>query len=272
MAVFPEGAPCWVDVALPDIEAGKRFYGEIFGWTFRDLDHSRSDAFRDGKLAAALAAKTDGRMPTSWSVWFAAGDAARLADRITRAGGRLFVPPGGAGPAGAPGGSGPGDVVVVAADPSGAVFGLWQPGGGPGTPAGFEARDIPGSYCWAELYTWEKERSDPFYAEVFGYGATDLPRTSGELMDIRLWSPRGTGPGAATAVAGRCVLTVAFPAELPDHFLVYFSVADCDAAAADVVRLGGRVQAPPFDIPHGRIAVLMDNQGAVFAVLEEPER
>lgn len=35
MAAFARSAPCWVDVQLPDLEAGKRFYGELFGWTFR---------------------------------------------------------------------------------------------------------------------------------------------------------------------------------------------------------------------------------------------
>ncbi|MFE4643233.1 VOC family protein, partial [Streptomyces sp. NPDC056730] len=28
MDAFAEGTPCWVDVSLPDLEAGKRFYGE----------------------------------------------------------------------------------------------------------------------------------------------------------------------------------------------------------------------------------------------------
>ena len=32
--VYGEGVPCWVDAQLPDVEAGKRFYGELFGWTF----------------------------------------------------------------------------------------------------------------------------------------------------------------------------------------------------------------------------------------------
>ncbi|RBL86200.1 VOC family protein, partial [Streptomyces cavourensis] len=37
------------------------------------------------------------------------------------------------------------------------------------------------------------------------------------------------------------------------------------------VRLGGRVSAPPFDIPYGRMAVLHDDQGALFAVLQPSE-
>lgn len=74
MAAFPEGTPCWVDAALPDVEAGKRFYGELFGWTFREGDGPQADAFSEGKLVAALVPKTDGRMPTVWGVYFATAD------------------------------------------------------------------------------------------------------------------------------------------------------------------------------------------------------
>ncbi|NEE05208.1 VOC family protein, partial [Streptomyces sp. SID7499] len=45
----------------------------------------------------------------------------------------------------------------------------------------------------------------------------------------------------------------------------------CDAAAELAVRLGGRVAQPPFDIPSGRMAVLHDDQGAAFAVLQPDE-
>ncbi|NEE61008.1 VOC family protein, partial [Streptomyces sp. SID8455] len=65
--------------------------------------------------------------------------------------------------------------------------------------------------------------------------------------------------------------TDAFPAEMPSYFLTYFAVADCDAAAELAVQLGGRVSAPPFDIPYGRMAVLHDDQGALFAVLQPSE-
>ncbi|MGW1978807.1 VOC family protein [Streptomyces sp. NPDC001889] len=285
MAAFPEGTPCWVDAALPDTEAGARFYGELLGWTFHRGDGPRVDARSDGALVAALAPKGDGRMPTVWSVYFATDDAHALAARITAAGGQVITSPVPVGRYG---------TVAVAADPGGAVFGLWQAG----ERAGFETRGVPGAYCWTEVYTWDKERVDPFYEEVFGFTGTDLPRgpavppdpDPGDTMDIRLWSPRpaagfpdgqdgqdgpdapagaGAGAGGGNAVAGRCVLTDAFPSELPGHFLVYFCVKDCDAAAATAVRLGGRVQAPPFDIPYGRIAVLTDNQGALFAVLAE---
>ncbi|MFD3437280.1 VOC family protein [Streptomyces sp. NPDC058685] len=254
MAAFPEGTPCWADAALPDVEAGKRFYGELFGWTFAPGEGTQTDAFRDGKLVAALTPKGDGRMPTVWGVYFATPDAYLLAGRITDAGGHVIVPPQQMGTTG---------IVAVAADPGGAVFGLWQAA----ERAGFEEQGTPGSYCWTEVYARDKERADAFYETVFGFSGTDLEDGS---VDFRLWSPRGAEAGPDTAIGGRSVITGAFPAEMPDHFLIYFCVEDCDAAAATVTALGGRVQAPPFDIPYGRIAVLTDNQGATFAVLAEP--
>ncbi|MFI5745819.1 VOC family protein [Streptomyces sp. NPDC051644] len=284
MAAFAQSAPCWVDVQLPDLEAGKRFYGELFGWTFRAGDGPYADALSDGKLVAALAAKQDGRMPTAWGIYFATDDIAATVARIREAGGQVITDPVRAGRAG---------VLAQAADPGGAVFGLWQAG----DREGFQKQNEPGSFCWTEVYTRQKGRVDAFYEEVFGFQGTDLDGTdldaseagesdAGESdagasdagepgpaepgVDFRMWSPAGTEPGPDTAVGGRSVITDAFPAEMPSYFLSYFAVEDCNATAGHAVRLGGRISAPPFDIPYGRMAVLQDDQGAVFAVLQPP--
>ncbi|WP_055569207.1 VOC family protein [Streptomyces atriruber] len=276
---YAEGVPCWVDAMLPDVEGGKRFYGELFGWTFdagagapgAAYGHY-AQAYRDGLPVAALAPKADGRMPTVWTVYLASPDAAALAGRIKGAGGSMITDVMSVGPFGSMG---------LAADPEGAVFGLWQGG----THHGFGKQREPGSYCWTEVYARDKDLVDPFYEQVFGYGGLDLD-LDGE--DFRIWSPAGAEPGPDTAIGGRGLLpgpTSAtpssaapapaapvsdryVPARMPAHFLVYFSVADTDASAATVTRLGGRVQAPPTDTPYGRIAVFTDNQGATFAVLQ----
>ncbi|MGR8009988.1 VOC family protein [Streptomyces hypolithicus] len=278
MAVYAEGMPCWVDVALADVEAGKRFYGALFDWTFEDpagpaspagqgdpspvgqverarLPRGPVHALSDGKKVAGLTPKRDGRMPTAWGMYFATDDAAALARKIRDAGGQMVTDPQPVPPLG---------TMAVAADPGGAVFGLWQAG----DHGGFEKRDKPGSYCWTEVYARDKERTDPFYETVFGFRGFDLDESG---QDFRTWSPADADPGPDTAIGGRSVMGDAFPAEMPDHFMIYFVVDDCDTCAAQVVELGGRVQAPPFDTPYGRIAVLTDDQGATFAVLAEPE-
>lgn len=281
------------------------------------------DALSGGKLVAALAAKQDGRMPTAWGIYFATDDIAATVTRIRQAGGQVITEPVRVGSAG---------VLAQAADPGGAVFGLWQAG----DRSGFQKQNEPGSFCWTEVYTRQKDRVDAFYERVFGFRGTDLnaagmgesgggesgTRESGTTeagtgepgtgesespespesespesetpepepepesgpvesgtggsgadtpgTDFRMWSPAGTEPGPDTAIGGRSVITDAFPAEMPSYFLNYFSVADCDATAEAGVHLGGRVSVPPFDIPYGRMAVLHDNQGAEFAVLQPP--
>ncbi|MFF8384968.1 VOC family protein [Streptomyces kanasensis] len=257
----PEGTPCWADALLPDLEAGKRFYGELFGWTFADggePGRPYAVALGGGAPVAGLAPKRDGRMPTTWGVYLSTPDAAALAARIRHAGGQIITAPVRIGTAG---------VTALAVDPGGAVFGLWQ---GEERP-GFGRQGVPGTYCWTEVYTRpaDKDAVDAFYSTVFGYRTRDLDDPA---ADFRVWSPPGPGePTDDTAIGGRSVIGDAFPAEMPAHFLVYFAVGDCDATATTAVRLGGRVTEPPFDTPYGRIAVLADDQGAVFAVLAEPK-
>ncbi|MFE5240907.1 MULTISPECIES: VOC family protein [unclassified Streptomyces] len=264
MAVFAQSAPCWVDVQLSDLEAGKRFYGGLFGWTFRAGDGMPfADAYSGGELVAALAAKQDGRMPTTWGVYFATDDILATVALIRKAGGQVITDPVRADRAG---------VLAQAADPGGAVFGLWQAG----DRAGFEKQNAPGSFCWTEVYTRQPERVDAFYEEVFGFQGTDIELPGGEggsgrPEPFRVWSPAGTEPGEDTAIGGRAVITDAFPEMMPSYFLNYFAVADCVGVAETAVRLGGRITAPPMDIPYGRMAVLQDDQGAAFAVLQPTE-
>lgn len=211
---YPEGVPCWVDAQLPDLDAGKRFYGELFGWTFGEGFGPREAgvcARHHGEPVAALAAKWDGRMPTVWTVSFATPDAAALAGRIEVAGGQMISAPTRIGLFG---------TAALAADPEGAVFGLWQPG----THAGFGKRHEPGSFCWAELYARDPAAVDRFY---------------GSLFHDALF-----GPDAAPDF-GRAPVSDVFPAEMPPHFLVHFGVEDCGAVLGTVNRLGGRVQVPP---------------------------
>ncbi|MFH8622720.1 VOC family protein [Streptomyces vietnamensis] len=256
MAVRTEGTPCWVDAQLPDLEAGKRFYGELFGWTF---DPARDEALLGGRRVAGLVPKRDGRMPTTWTLYLATEDAGTLAARIKAAGGQMVMEPYPVGPFG---------VYALAADPGGAVFGIRQEG----DPDGFEVTNEPGAFCWMEVHTRRPDDVDTFYATVFGYlGRQADAGQEGGGVDYRVWSPPGSRPGGGSAFGGRAVITDDFPAEMPGHVLVHFAVADCDEACETTVRLGGRIVTPAFDAPHGRVAVLHDNQGARFAVRAEPK-
>ena len=230
---YPEGTPCWVDAQLPDVAAGKRFYGELFGWTFEDQPQGSVRALKDGEPVASLVRKTDGRLPSVWTVSFATPDAGALCRRILAAGGRVVAPPRHFGDLG---------VTALVTDPDGAVFSLWQGASAPG----FGRRHQPGAFAWVELYTRDTAAANTFY---------------GGLFHDALFGPD------AEPDFGRAPVTDVFAAEMPPHFLVHFAVEDPGAAEPDHLRHGGRVQVPPFETSYGTAAVVTDNQGASFALL-----
>ncbi|MER6677833.1 VOC family protein [Streptomyces sp. NPDC000983] len=232
---YVEGVPCWVDAQLPDVEAGKRFYSDLFGWDFPEGEEPY--ALLEGERVAALVPKTDGRMPTVWTVYFATPDATALARRIRDEGGQIVTAPVPVGEEG---------TTALVTDAEGAVFGLWQAG----AHTGFGRRHEEGAFVWAELYARDTEAANAFY---------------GGLFHDALFGPD------AEPDFGRAPVSDVFFAEMPPHFLVHFRVADCAAAVATVLRLGGRVQAPPFETSYGTVAVVTDNQGASFAVLERSD-
>jgi predicted enzyme related to lactoylglutathione lyase len=257
MSAFSEGAPCWADVSLPDLAAGRRFYGELFGWTFEDRGEEFGHctmALRDGKNAAALIRSMDPSMPTAWRVYFAADDAAKTTAKITEAGGHIVFGPDAVADMG---------VMVGVTDPGGSFFGIWQAG----RHRGFDVVDEPGSFCWTENHTRDPGAVDAFYEAVFGYAAQQIG--DGTTFDYKVWSLPGKPD---QQVGGRMRRDHDVPADISSTFQVYFTVADCDAAAATVERLGGRVAMQPEDSPFGRMAVVGDDQGALFVVVDTRRR
>jgi len=120
-----------------------------------------------------------------------------------------------------------------------------------------------GRFVWYELATPDKEASQRFYSELFGWQwqVEDL----GEL---------GTYPMARTGEAYHCGLITPQEGQ-PPCWSMYVSVPDVDRACEQAGSLGGQVLAPGFDVPNiGRMAVLADPAGAVimpFTGRNEPQ-
>ncbi|MEV1020329.1 VOC family protein [Streptomyces sp. NPDC050264] len=245
---FPEGAPCWADARLPDVEAGKRFYGDLFGWTFDEGAGAErgfyTAAYSEDRAVAALAPGGAG-----WTVHFAVRDTYAAAEKVAAYGGHI---------AAGPLSDGAVATVALAAGPEGALFGLWQAG----SHQGFERAGAPGALCRAELWTPDAALSDSFYTAVFGY-PPPLPHPADvPAPDLRTWrtgSPAAAGPAVPETsrqrVPGR-----------PARFLLHFGAADLPGTCAEALRLGGHVRTAPHSTPYGPMAVLTDDQGADFAV------
>ena len=82
----------------------------------------------------------------------------------------------------------------------------------------------------------------------------------------------GDGPPYTVWMLGENGVGGAMPPPMdgmPAFWGVYFSVEDCDATVDQAKALGANVLNGPMDVPDvGRMAALMDPQGAAFSVLK----
>jgi hypothetical protein len=251
MTTYAPGMPAWVDLSSPDPASSARFYRELFGWTSREAEEPEAGGYTTfysvGKAVAAVGPMQSGEQPPVWTSYFATDDADEVARRAGEAGGTVVTPPIDV--------MGYGRMTILA-DPSGAVFAVWQAGSMPGA----EVTGEPGSLRWNELMTRDPAGAKPFYGSVLGWSHRDIPNRSGTYT---IWQVADRPAGGMMPMEGDT-----WPAELPPHWMVYFAVADTDATAAKAAELGGSVSVPPTDTPAGRLAVLGDPHGAFFSIIK----
>ncbi len=249
---YPAGTPCWVDVGTSDADATRAFYGGLFGWS--GVFDSRPEAggyglFElRGRSVAGFMHVPDGQ-PPSWSTYIACDEVDATVEKVVAAGGRVVVEPVDVLDAGR---------LSFAADPTGAVFGVWQAAG----HAGSGLVNEPGFLCWNELTTPDVETAQAFYGAVFGWE----PEVLGEGDDGAPFVYRVQRLGR-NMVAGIMEMDSSW-GDVPAHWMTYFAVADADEAAERVEELGGKVCVEPFDTPYGRTAVIDDPVGATFSVTQ----
>ncbi|MFD0278009.1 VOC family protein [Kitasatospora sp. NPDC127111] len=254
MAALPEGTPCWADAMFADVEGAKAFYGEVLGWTFGEASSefgNYTQAYSDGKAVAAVVPPMPGEegaeVRSAWCLYLASPDAAATAERIRANGGELVMGPLPVGDFG---------TMVLARDPGGVAFGVWQAG----THEGFEKQGAPGAYTWAEVLTREPGKADAFFPAVFPYGTRKM---EGDEVDYKIFEAGGQ------PVLGRMGMGPEdLPPGAPSYVNVFFAVDDCDAAVAKVTERGGKVHLGPMDSPFGRFAAVGDPQGAAFGVID----
>lgn len=246
---YPAGVPSWVDLATADLPASNTFYGSIFGWEADDQGPEAGGyvIYRKGGRMIAGGMKIMGEgQPPAWMTYVGVEDADKTIDVAKQAGATVFVEPM--------------DVMdlgrmAVFADPTGAALGLWQPR----NHKGAELANESGAFCWNELQTRDLGAAKEFYTTVFGWEPNDMDM--GEMGTYTEWKLNGN------SVAGMMKMPDMVPAEVPSYWLVYFGVDDTDATVSKATGLGAAALVPPTDIPPGRFSVLMEPNGATFAVI-----
>ena len=69
-------------------------------------------------------------------------------------------------------------------------------------------------------------------------------------------------------IAGMLEMTSDQPEDTCDHWMIYFSVKNCDITINQAVSLRGEICVSDTDIPDvSRFSIICDSQGAVFSVI-----
>ena len=245
MTRYEHGVPSWVDIGTPDPSSSLRFYAQLFGWEGEDMGEEAGHytiVSKLGKQVAAISPAQDPG-PPRWTTYINVDDVDAVAKKAESAGGTVVVAPMDVMSAGR---------MAIFQDTTGAVIAAWQPNEHIGAQLVNEA----GALIWSELATADLAKSKAFYSEAFGWG----------------WG--GADEYAEAQVGGRTIAGVMprrpdMPPDVPDSWLVYFGMDDVDAGAKKASDLGAKVIVDPTDIPGtGRFAVLIDPQGAAFALFK----
>ena len=119
-----------------------------------------------------------------------------------------------------------------------------------------------GNFVWFELATTDPNPAKEFYSALFGWQAQDSPMGPDMVCTMFRLHGRDTAGAYRMKDEDRQL-------GIPPNWLLYISVASADAAIAGALEHGGSAMSPAIDIPNvGRMAVLQDPVGAVFAVFE----
>jgi predicted enzyme related to lactoylglutathione lyase len=251
---WPDGTPGWVDLGTGDIQKAIGFYSSQFGWTISQGGPEvggYSMAQLDGRNVAGIGPLMGPPgTPSAWTTYFSSSDADATAARITSAGGQLMMEPTDVMDAGR---------MLVAADTTGAVFGVWQAR----NHTGAQVANVPGAFTWSEHMSRDFEGAKAFYAAVFGYEYGDMSTDGFSYATLLINGQQVVGgigafPGGAEDAH-------------PAFWGVYFGTADTDKSVELLTSHGGKLIRPATDSPYGRMAVVADNQGAAFSLISTPE-
>jgi len=244
------GTFSWVELGTTDQAGAKAFYTELFGWSFNDSEMEPGNFYtmfmlRNKPVAAGY--KMGERMagiPPHWLCYVTVASADDAARKVTELGGKVMMAPF--------------DVMTygrmtVVQDPTGATLALWEAR----EHIGVGIRNEPSSIVWSELLTGDTAAASKFYTGLFGWRAEE--RNMGTMTYTAFWK-------GEERVGGMMPLSPEM-GQLPPHWVTYFGSQDVDATAERAKSMGGKVMAPPFDVPGiGRFAWLTDPQGASFCL------
>jgi predicted enzyme related to lactoylglutathione lyase len=251
MANTSKGNFVWHEHLTKDPKAAIAFYSEVVGWKtqpFEGTDYVMwvgAEGPQGGVMKLPEEAAKMGA-PPHWMGNVQVDDVDAAAALAKKLGGKVYKEPADIPNVGR---------FAVLADPQGATIAIFKPTGT------MTLHDVtkPGAVCWNELMTSDANAAFGFYSEIFGWKILD-EMDMGPMGKYRLF-------GAGDQRLGG-MMNAPKEHKMPPAWLYYFETGSLDAGIARATKMGAKVLNGPMDVPGGRIAQMMDPQGAAFALHE----
>jgi hypothetical protein len=247
------GKIIWADLVTPDLDAAKRFYGGLFGWSFPDTASGKGGytvAYVEGRPVAGFilrAAPPSNQRQPVWLTFIAVTNVDAARRTALDHGAKVVFEPKTYPSRGRQ---------AVLTDPEGATFAILASSSG--DPADLLAE--PGEWIWSSLQVGDPAKDASFYQALFGYDVFDVPNEDG-LRHVILSSDDFA---RASVNAYPDTSSARHP-----HWLNFVRVLDAASVASKAVALGGRVLVEPrLDRHGGNVAVIADPTGAPIGVME----
>ena len=250
-ATGESGRFVWHDLMTRDVDAARRFYGELFGWRFEDTTRGERPYVlaRDaqGPVAGIVDVSAAPNAGSQWLSFMAVADIDKTVAAVRAAGGRILVEPR----------DFPVARAAVVADPQGAPLGLAQlkrlvPDG---------AAFVPRQFFWHEYLARDAGAALAFYKRLAGYESAISDTRLGVEYHVLRTSRARAGLFELPATASH----------IEPNWLPYVLVDDPAALATRVITFGGRVlvTAAP-ERRNGSLVVIADPTGAPLALQKYP--
>ncbi len=241
----------WYELMTSDTKAAQKFYAPLIGWGTQPWEGEipytmwmSGETPVGGLMTLPDDAKKAGA-PPNWMGYVGTPDVDATARQANGLGANVLVPPTDIPNVGR---------FSVIADPQGAVFTAFTPGGA-------EPQQVrgPGGFSWHELATTDYETAFGFYNALFGWEKKDAVDMGGGMM-YQMYGLKGPD----VPLGGMFNKTPEMPASF---WLYYIMVDDVNKRAKQVEKLGGKILNGPMEVPGGDLIVqCMDPQGAAFAL------
>ena len=240
----------WFELASTNPAQLKKFYGDVFGWTFKTTTNTNEEyaLIRNGDHAIAgifrAKPRSDVNLGALWIGMMSVPNPHKTVEIANNSGGAVHTSPRSLPNRG---------TYALLRDPEGALFGVLKSDSG--DPVDREIKD--GDFFWFDLFARDTQRASQFYKNLAGYEVITDEIDGTKRTFLRSADKYRAGIVPLPKDANR------------SGWLPYIKVKDVNATLQKVEAAGGVVMvAPDKALFDGNLAIFADSLGGIMGIIK----